>query len=345
MPVALPRALPPMEGFALETRSGLIFTVKGGVHPPDRTVAYLRYVPDPAGERGAGRHRYRRVYRFEEQQAVLRAQTEDYLIDDPVFGVRVQAVPTHDVACVYDPRRRLRQVEEEGPAEALEEAALTLSELLRVSAGVHPSALGLTGSLLVRLQNESSDIDIVVYDDAQCRAVHAALADLLARPAGPIRRPRAEELTAIHRAHSVDTPLSAAAFAAAQARKVNEGRFGARPYFIRFVKLPAETGERYGDPRYEPCGSATVLARVEDAADALFTPCRYVVRDAHIVAKGPARDLLSIVSFRGRFADQAREGEQVIAHGALERVVPRAAAPSYRLVVGGRPGDYLARRE
>ena len=84
---------------------------------------------------------------------------------------------------------------------------------------------------------------------------------------------------------------------------------------------------------------------MEDATDALFTPCRYLVRDAQVVEKGPKRDVLSIVSFRGRFADQAREGEHVIGHGALERVVPRAATPWYRLVVGGRPGDFLARQE
>ncbi|MEE4274289.1 MAG: hypothetical protein V2J16_00255, partial [Thermoleophilia bacterium] len=50
--------------------------------------------------------------------------------------------------------------------------------------------------------------------------------------------------------------------------------------------------------------------------------------------------LREIVSFRGRFADQAREGERVRARGTLERGLPRSGAPFARLVVGA-PGDYL----
>ncbi|HSL95230.1 MAG TPA: hypothetical protein VLA35_04840, partial [Thermoleophilia bacterium] len=50
--------------------------------------------------------------------------------------------------------------------------------------------------------------------------------------------------------------------------------------------------------------------------------------------------LREIVSFRGRFADQARDGERVRARGTLARALPRSGAPFARLVVGA-PGDYL----
>jgi predicted nucleotidyltransferase len=48
-----------------------------------------------------------------------------------------------------------------------------------------------------------------------------------------------------------------------------------------------------------------------------------------------------LVSFRGRFADQARAGQRVRAVGAVERVIWRDGHATVRLVVGGRPGDYL----
>jgi len=48
-----------------------------------------------------------------------------------------------------------------------------------------------------------------------------------------------------------------------------------------------------------------------------------------------------MASFRGRFSDQARVGERVVARGRLERVVPRTGVAYHRLVVGGRAGDYL----
>ena len=107
MSAAERRGASALEGAAVETVAGLIFTVKGVVHPPDRVVAYLRYVPDPRGERVRGRQRYRRVYSVAEQQEALRARGLSYRADDLALGVPVDAVPWDDVARVYDPRLSL----------------------------------------------------------------------------------------------------------------------------------------------------------------------------------------------------------------------------------------------
>ena len=335
------RSASALEGAAVETAAGLIFTVKGVVHPPDRVVAYLRYVPDPRGERVRGRERYRRVYSVAEQQEALSALGLSYRTDDPALGVPIEAVPWADVARVYDPRERLQRLRAAGPDGPLAADALALAELLRAAAGVPPAALGLTGSLLFDLHAPASDIDLVVYGEHECRRVHAALARLLDDPSAPVERPRGEELAAIHAVHREDTPLSAADFARLQAGKVNEGRFAGRPYFVRFVKLPAEVPERYGDPRFVPAGRALVEARVVDDRDALFTPCRYAIGEARYLEGARADDLREVVSFRGRFADQARAGQRIRAFGAVERVVWRDGRETTRLVVGGRPGDYL----
>jgi predicted nucleotidyltransferase len=309
-----------LEGAAVESRGGLIFTVKGVAHPADRVIAYLRYVPDPNGERVRGRERYRRVYSGADQQEALRALGLCYRTDDPELGVPVDAVPWADVVRVYDPRERLSRLRVVGPDGPLPADALALAELLRVAAGVPAAALGLTGSLLFDLHAASSDIDLVVYGEGACRKVHAALARLLNDPSSPVERPRGEELAAIHAVHSEDTPLSAADFARLQAGKVNEGRFAGRPYFVRFVKLPAEVPEIWGDPRFEPLGRALVEAQIVDARDSLFTPCRYAVADVRSLDGVPADEMDELVSFRGRFADQARAGERVRAFGAVERV-------------------------
>ena len=328
-----------LEGAAVETVAGLIFTVKGVVHPPDRVVAYLRYVPDERGERLRGRKRYRRVYSVAEREETLRALGLSYRVDDPMLGVPVDAVPWDDVTCVYDPRERLQRLRSDGPDGALAEDALALAELLRDAAVVPGTALGLTGSLLFDLHTAESDIDLVVYGDGECRKVHAALTRLLA-DSSVLRRPRGKELMAIHETHRADTPLSAADFVRLQAGKVNEGRFAGRPYFVRFVKLPAEVPARYGDPRFAPAGRALVEARVVNDRDALFTPCQYGLSEPRFL-EGPHADLAEVVSFRGRFADQARVGQRVRARGALERVVWRERAETTRLVVGGQSGDFL----
>jgi predicted nucleotidyltransferase len=330
-----------VEGAAIEPRAGRICTVKGLVHPPDRVVAYLRYVPDPRGERGRGRERYRRVYSVAEQEMALRAHGISYSVDDLAFGVAVDAVPWQDVVRVYDPCERLQQLRERQPSDPLAQDALALAELVRDAAGASPTALGLTGSLLLDLHTPASDIDLVVYGDHECRKVHAALSRLLDDPSSGLARPRGEELAAIHAVHREDTPLSAADFARLQAGKVNEGRFAGRPYFARFVKLPAEVPERYGDPRFVSEGRALVEARVADDRDALFTPCRYVLDEVRILEGVHIDDLREVISYRGRFAEQARVGESVRAYGSLEREIWSDGHETAHLVVGGRPGDYL----
>ena len=169
------------------------------------------------------------------------------------------------------------------------------------------AALGLTGSLLFDLHTADSDIDLVVYGDGECRKVHAALTRLLDDPSSALRRPRGKELAAIHAVHREDTPLSAADFARLQAGKVNEGRFAGRPYFVRFVKLPEEVPERYGDPRFAPAGRALVEARVVDDRDALFTPCRYAAPTSALFLEGPRWPTSARWSrSAAAFADQAR---------------------------------------
>lgn len=330
-----------VEGAAVETADGLVFTVKGVVHPPDRVVAYLRYVPDPHGERARGGARFRRVYSPVDQQEALRARSLSYRVDDPELGIPVDAVPWKEIVRVFDPRERLRRLRSCGPGDPLEKDALALAESLRDAAGASPAAFGLTGSLLFGLHAPASDIDLVVYGDQDARRVHAALTRLLEDPSSGLARPRDEELEEIHAVHREDTPLSAADFARLQARKVNEGRFAGRPYFIRFVKLPAEVPERYGDPRFAPAGMALVEARVTDDRDALFTPCRYSLDEVRSLDRARAEDVREVISYRGRFAEQARLGQRVRAYGALERVIWRDGREAMRLVVGSRPGDYL----
>ena len=222
----------------------------------------------------------------------------------------------------------------------MEEDALGLADLLRQASGVPWGDLGISGSLLVGMHQLGSDVDLVVYGEAAGRAVHAALRRLLDDPAGPLRHPNQRELAALHATHRPDTPLSFADFCRLQQRKVNEGRFRQRPFFIRFVKH-LDPPERYGEHHYQFIAQATIRATISEDDEAIFTPCRYGVEHAVPIEGPPVDDLREIVSFRGRFSDQARSGEVAEGRGRLERVVPRTGETYHRLVVGGQAGDYL----
>jgi len=333
-----------VEGFAVETIEGWIFTVKGHLHPPDRWIAYLRYLPDPFGDRTREGVAYRRLYRFEDQVDLLRARHPEYLCLDPVLGIEVQSVPRSSVEAVHDPGAFLARLRETGPADPVQGDALALAGLLQQAAGVPWSELGVSGSVMLGTHRRDSDLDLLVYGEKSSRAVYRALAELLQEADGPIRMPDDEELGGVHAAHSPDTPLTFQDFARHQRRKVNEGRYRGRPFFLRFVKRPEEAGETYGQRRYQPAGRATIRAAVHDDGDAIFTPCCCSVRQVTALEGAPVDDLREIVSFRGRFSDQVRAGEVAEARGSVERVVHETADAYHRLVVGGQAGDWLLAR-
>lgn len=51
---------------------GLIFDVKGLIHPLNRVIAFVRYIPTHNGNRIRDGIRYQRMYRLEQRFAFLR---------------------------------------------------------------------------------------------------------------------------------------------------------------------------------------------------------------------------------------------------------------------------------
>jgi len=349
-----------IEGYYVESTDGLLFAVKGLIHPPMAVVAYLRYAPDPNGERKRESIPYRRLYHFEEQEELLRERCPYCLFDDSIFGERLQGVPRERIRLVYDPCLKLAELRRQEGLDELEEKAVEFADLLAGRAGVPESSTGISGSILVDLHTPRSDVDVVVYGSEHCRAVHGALRELLDEPplppqswggpggGGEVRRPNEEETRELYASRSQDTPMSFEDFVRLERRKVIQGRFRGCEYFIRFVKAcpepcrraPAEVGESYGDRRYTSLGQAEIEATVADTSEAIFTPCTYRVEDVRFTDGAAVDDLREITSFRGRFCEQAQEGERAIARGKLERVVAREGEVYHRLLLGGR-GDFM----
>jgi predicted nucleotidyltransferase len=133
----------------VETRDGLFFAVKGLVHPPEKVVAYLRYVLSTSGEREKRGRRYRRMYDFAEQERLLRRKYPQYLFSDPVFGQVLQGVPHRYIKRIYNPRLRLRDLKEGSLLDLAEREALAFAQLLQEEAEVTWSSLGVSGSLSI----------------------------------------------------------------------------------------------------------------------------------------------------------------------------------------------------
>jgi predicted nucleotidyltransferase len=330
------------EGDLIENAGRVIFDVKGLVHPRDRIVAFPRFIPDPTGNR---RHRntlYGKIYSLSERYRFLEQNLPQYLIHDSVFDETLCEIPVCDAKKHYEPVERLRQLRSSKKLNRLESQALRMTELLKEAANIPWNAIGVSGSILVGLHTENSDIDPIVYGSHDCLKVHSVLKSLLNDEHGPLKPYTCEDLKTLFGFRSKDTAVSFSDFVRTESRKVMQGKFMGTDYFIRFVKDRNEIDETYGDVRYKNIGYARIKATIMDNSEAIFTPCKYEIENLSVIEGPKLAPIFEIASFRGRFCEQAKIGETVIAQGKVEQVEDvRKRNEYFRLLIGNKPSDYM----
>jgi predicted nucleotidyltransferase len=329
------------EGDFIETKAGLLFDVKGLVHPPNRVIAFPRYVPDKEGSRRRDGMTYDKVYSLAARYNLLRQQYPQYLVNDRVFDETICEVPIRDILKLYKPTRKLQELRLFRKRNALEDRAFKFARIVKERSKIRWDALGLSGSILVQLHKASSDIDLVVYGSENCRKVHSALQTMIEEH--EIIKPyRKVELKALFDFRSKDTAVTFEDFVRTESRKVMQGTFSGTDYFFRFVKNWGEIGKKYGDVLYENLGDAKIEATVVDDSESIFTPCVYEINCTKVTEGNKNWRPNQIASFRGRFCEQAKKGESVIARGKVENVTDKKRGTQHcRLLIGNNPSDFI----
>jgi len=322
-----------MEGDFVETADGLLFAVKGIFHPEGLVIAYLRYVPDAAGERTRGRRRYKRVYDLEETTSFILNRYPHYVHHIAPLGLTLQAVPREWISRVYKPQHGLRELMA-NPHTDLEGLVSKFISALSEESGVPIGDFGVSGSILVGLASRDSDVDIIVYGENEGRRVY--LATKMLRETGGWITPYDEKtVLEITKARWGDTGLDIDALSRIEMKKVLHGLVSGKDYFIRLVK---KTGEIEAEVASKPLHKVNVRTRIAEAEDSIFTPCVYEVADCTL-PDDKSKPITELTSFRGKFTEQATVGEVVEARGTLEEVT-YSDRIVYRVQMG-RSGDYL----
>lgn len=330
------------EGDLIKTEDNIIFDVKGLVHPPNKVIAFPRYIPSPEGNRGRGDSLYGKVYNLAERFRYLQKHAPQLIVSDPVFGSTLCEVPVNTIVEHFDPVERLAKLRKASKLEELERKAVTLAETLKGAANIPWSSIGISGSIMAGLFTLQSDIDPVVYGATNCRRAYAALQELLKDNASEFKPYTKAELQTLFDFRSKDTHMSFEDFVKVETRKAFQGKYSGVDYFVRFVKDWNEVDEQYGDVYYEDAGYAKVAATVKDDSEALFTPCSYQIVNAEVVEGPKLEGISEIASFRGRFCEQAKSGEKIVVQGKVERLTDkRQGHMHYRVIIGNKPADYM----
>ena len=194
------------------------------------------------------------------------------------------------------------------------------------------------------LHTEKSDIDVTVYGRENCISVYSSLKSLMERPNGQISRYDMADLRRLYEFRSKDTLMPYEDFVRIERRKHMQGKFMGNDFFVRFILDWSEVDEEYGDRTYSPIGYARIKAKVTDDSEAIFTPCRYPIEDVDFLEGMKVPSLREIVSFRGRFCEQAKKGEVIMAQGKIEKVTERDGTEYFRMILGGKPSDFMISR-
>lgn len=337
----------------IEDIDGAVFCVIGNTHPPDRVIAYLKYVPGLRNEAVKtkwsrnGKPFSRILPNYSalgvlQVQEYLKSRCSNYIYLDPYMSIEFTAVPREKIVKHFLPEVRLREIISEAK-DPLEEHALRLVKIISSESNVSMENIGITGSILLKIHNQQySDIDLVTYGRENSVKIRETVRKLLDEEAYGFHRPKgnmlkqwAEEIVKIH-------PLKIDEAIKLYSTKWNRAVFQGRQFSIHPVNI--EEGE-YGRFRYTSKGIVRIRCQVVDDRDSIFLPCKYIVKNVRFLEGKWVSEIREVVSYEGLYCDLASAGETITVQGKLEEVEDLYYKQKYfRVTVGtfeARGLDYI----
>ena len=292
------------------TSDDLYFASTNYIHPENRVISFLRYVPDPEGDREKDGKRYRKVG-SEEAYSYLRENYPDYLYFSEVTNVEMMGVPLDKVERIIKPENRLlglkKTFDEGGEVKNPELIAklMDVADFFHFMADIPYDHLGISGSILPGLQkSDVSDLDFVVYGlDNHRRAIAA------------FKEHRGKEVYI----EEVDKHITV------------EGITNDYWDFVYDKRMFDEslTKEEFRWYENRKANRGTINGTLFD----IDNPSLYTIENVEII-DGVDVPLTEVVSFTHTYAGEVIDGEHVIAKGKVEKVIVNGEFSHYRIVVG-----------
>lgn len=329
------------EGELIENKDGIIFDVKGLIHPPRKIIAFPRFIPSTKGDRQRKKVNYDKIYNLSERFNYLKKNNAKLIVYDPVFDETLCEVPINTIKKHYNPISKLEKLRRSKKNSKLENKAVDLLRTLRKKACIPWNSIGISGSILVGLHNLQSDLDPVIYGTKNCLKAYNALEEIFGNQETELKAYDRKGLKKLYKFRKKDTQMSFEDFIKVESRKAFQGMFRETDFFIRFVKNWNQIQHQYGDIKYTNCGDAKISATITDDSEAIFTPCTYKVENVLIFGGKKNVQIKEIASFRGRFCLQAKKEETIVVQGKLEKVQTKNTSSYYRLILGSKPSDFM----
>jgi len=298
----------------IETREGLIFAVVASGLEQNKVLCFLRYHKTGSGWQKLS---------TEQANSLLARHHPGYLHYSPRLDAKLHAVPLEKIHKHHKPKQRLLNILALTGRDAIEEDLVHLIGLFQQQ-NLDLTRLGITGSLLVGLQNPASDIDLLCYDPDAFHQCRAAIQKLLAMDSlQPLNH---EDWRQSYQRRSC--ALSFDDYLWHEQRKYNKAMVKGRKFDLSLVEHPGRHEKHLGN--HQKHEAVTLRCRVTDDRNAFAYPAEFAVDHQRIG---------SVVSFTATYTGQARRGELIEVSGTVE-----SSPLGLRIVVGSSreaPGEYI----
>jgi predicted nucleotidyltransferase len=336
-----------IEGDYIETKTtNLIFDTKGLLHPNDRKICFLRFYPHTEGDRIRNDIKYKKVYNLEERYSLIKNNFPKYQFYSNELDLKIQGVYNNDIKNIYTPQNCLQDISEKENLFNLEKHSKKLCELFINKGNISRDSIGITGSVMVGLNKEDSDIDIIIYGTELSLKFQEKLADLFEQ-SNQLRKYNLEEYKSHYSWRVGGSDISFKEFMKTEQRKLHQGKFHERDFFIRYIKSPEDWNGNFYDYQYKNYGRIQVKALITDSRDSLFTPCSYKINTLRLLNNESTlknlklKDILEINSFRARFCEHVKKGETVLVEGKLEKVTYKNELEYFRILLTDQIKDKM----
>ncbi|UCD00498.1 MAG: nucleotidyltransferase domain-containing protein [Promethearchaeota archaeon] len=328
-----------IEGDYIKTKNdNLFFDVKGLLHPNDYVICYLRFFPHPDGERIKNSISYKKVYNLNERYTLLRENFPKYLFFSKELDLEVQGVKKEEIKKVYTPRNTFKKLLDKNKLSYIEKNSISLCKLLIDEGNLSDNSIGITGSIMIGLNTEDSDIDIIIYGTETSLKFQEKLEQIF-KKSNKIRKYNIDEYRSHYDWRVGGSNIPFEHFLKSEQRKQHQGKFKDHDFFIRYIKSTRDWKGSFYDYKYKNLGRIRLKAEIIDSRNSIFTPCSYKINSIKILEGSTNSnninigDINEINSFRGRFCEQARENEKVLVEGKLERVIFNKEIEYYRILL------------
>ncbi|MHA2294790.1 MAG: hypothetical protein ACXAEU_01360 [Candidatus Hodarchaeales archaeon] len=335
-----------IESYFVESKEGIFFDVKGHFQPESWIIAFARYFPENCLSksflaRGSSRknnrngNMYYKFYNVQLRQEIMNSCFPQYIIPDPRCpSTTLQGLPRTAIKQVYDPMNYQ-------PSRDDAVTSIFLEEIENLT-GLR---IGITGSRLIGLMNDLSDVDATLINSRRkCEYFYNIMAKKL-QESSILRSYTLDELSQLYKNREQQIPSSPTV--QKELEKPNQGILELDGKEIDFyIRLVDADDDWFYGCSYDELGEVSFYGTIENSQRGIMTPSIYTIKltENCLLSKKISKKRIYLTSYRGRHSFSLPAGTFVKGRGILEKMyMPMnftADRTSYRIVIGGlQPGS------